>query len=137
MISSISSSNAMNSSLQQSIQKLTDEQKKMVNEIISNYDASNISKSDFNNMMSEIKDAGITPSRDLRSIIEESGFSMPEGPGPQGVKGEGRPKPPEYITDLMSQLQSGDISEEEIQSFLQILQNQNGEKTGSIMDKYA
>ncbi len=40
------------------------------------------------------------------------------------------------MSDLMNQLESGEISEEDLSVILQNLQIESGESTGSIMDEY-
>jgi hypothetical protein len=137
MISSIGSPYSMNRamSMQQPNQPMTDEQKEMVNGILSNYDSSNMTKTDFESMKVEFQEAGIKPSEDLKGIIKEAGFEVPERPGPQGLSGGGRSKPPEF-SKLMEKLESSDISEEEIQSYIESLQKEKGEFSGSLMDGY-
>jgi len=136
MISGINNSNIVYKPTEHPKQPLTEDQKEAVNEIILNYDSSSISELEFETMMTEIKDAGITPSKDLRNILEEAGFEMPERRGPNGIKGEERPKPPEFMIELMDQLKSGEISKEELQAFIQNLQNESDETSGSITDTY-
>ena len=135
MISSINASNSMHKpmQMQQPSQPLTDEQKETVNNILSNYDSSKMTKADYESLKVEFVDAGIKPSEDLKGIMEEAGFEVPERPGPQGAKGKG--KPPEF-SKLLEKLQDSDVSEEEIQSFLQSLQNEKGEFSGTLMDEF-
>ena len=134
MISSISNSGQMQRNMPPQSQPLTDEQKETVNSILSNYDSSTMTKADFESMKSEFEEAGIKPSEGLKGILEEAGFEVPERPGPQGAKGKG--KPPEF-SKLMEKLGASDISEEEIQSFIENIQNEKGLFSGSIMDEYA
>ena len=132
MISSIGSSNAMRPPMQQPSQPLTDEQKEKANSILSNYDSSNMTQANTKSMQAEFEEAGIKPSEDLKGIMEEAGFEVPERPGPGGVKG----KPPEF-SKLMEKLEDSDVSEEDIQSYIQSLQNEKGQFSGAIMDNYA
>lgn len=136
MINSIGSSNAMRYPMQQPNQPLTDTQKETVNGILSSYDSSKMTKTDFESMRAQFEEAGIKPSEDLKGIMEEAGFEVPERPGPQGAKGGGKPKPPEFA-ELMEKLEDSDISEEEIMSFIESIQNEKGVFNGSIMDEYA
>lgn len=115
-------------------QPMTDEQKEMANTILSNYDPSSITQSDFESLRAEFEEAGIKPSEDLKGIMEEAGFEVPGRPGPQGA--EGRGKPPEF-SKLMEKLGNSDISEEEIKSFIEQLQNEKGNFSGVIMDEFA
>ena len=135
MISSISNSSQMQRPMPRQSQSLSDEQKETVNSILASYDSTNMSEADVESMKAEFKDAGIRPSEDLKGIMEEAGFEVPERSGPQGVKGEGKP-PPEFAK-LMEKLEDSDISEDEIQSFIENIQNEKGVFSGSIMDEYA
>ena len=138
MINSISSGSQTQGTKPPPPPPMTDEQKTDVSDILSKYDSSSISSTEFESMMAEIKDAGVVPSRDLRSMLDEAGFEPPQGSeGPQGVQGGGRPpKPTEIMSDLMNQLKSGDISEEDLSVILQNLQIDSSKSTGSIMDEY-
>jgi len=136
MISSVNSSNMMQPPPPPKSNPLTEDQKQMVSDIISKYDSSNISDTDFRSMMTEIHDAGITPSRDLRNMVEEAGFTMPEGKGPEGVKGGSRPEPPQFAKDLMEKISSGDTTEEEIQQLMQNLQLEQGETQGLLVNTF-
>lgn len=136
MISSVSNSYSMNRIVQQPNQQLTDSQKETVNSILSNYDSSNMTKTDFESMRTEFEDAGIRPSEDLKGIMEDAGFELPKGPGPKGVNGEGKTRPPEF-SKLMEKLGDSDVSEEEILSFIETLQNENGKFSGTILDELA
>ena len=134
MINSIGSSSTMRPPMPQQSQPLTDEQKETVSSILSNYDSSNMTTENVESMKAELNEAGIKPSEDLKGMMEEAGFEVPERSGPKGVKGKG--KPPEF-SKLMEKLESTDISEEEIQSFIENLQNEKGKFSGTIMDEYA
>lgn len=134
MINSIGSSSTMRPPMPQQSQPLTDEQKETVNSILSNYDSSNMTTENVESLKAEFNQAGIKPSEDLKGMMEEAGFKVPERSGPQGAKGKG--KPPEF-SKLMEKLESTDISEEEIQSFIENLQNEKGKFSGTIMDTYA
>ncbi|MCB0748042.1 MAG: hypothetical protein KDC90_11325 [Ignavibacteriae bacterium] len=134
MINSIGSSSTMRPPMPQQSQPLTDEQKETVNSILSNYDSSNMTTENVESLKAEFNEAGIRPSEDLKGMMEEAGFEVPERSGPQGAKGKG--KPPEF-SKLMEKLESTDISEEEIQSFIENLQNEKGKFSGTIMDAFA
>lgn len=138
MISSINAANSMHRpmDMQRLNQPMTDKQKETVNSILANYDSYSMTKTDFESMRAEFQDAGIKPSEDLKGIMEEAGFEVPERPGLKGVKDEGRSKPPEF-SKLLEKLESSSISEEEILSFTANLQNEKGQFNGSIMDEYA
>ena len=137
MISSISSSSQMQRPAPPPSQPMTDAQKESASEILSNYDSSSISTTELESMKAAFEAAGIKPSEDLKGIMEEAGFEVPERPGPQGVKGQEKPPPPPEFSKLMEKLGSSGVSEEEIQSYIQNLQNEKGEFGGALMDNYA
>lgn len=53
---------------------LSSEQKELVGEILSQFDSSDISKSDAQAISSAFKENGIRPSSDLRQTINDNGF---------------------------------------------------------------
>ena len=53
---------------------LTDDQKKTVASILSNYDSNNLTTSDAQDIFKKLKDAGITPTKGLKEAIESAGF---------------------------------------------------------------
>lgn len=59
-------------------QELTSIQKEEVSSILENYDSSSLSQEDAQAIMGSLKDAGITPSRDLANTMRESGFEAME-----------------------------------------------------------
>ncbi len=75
--------------------KLTEDQKIMLDEILSRYDPENLSTEDEKNMRTEFKDAGILPGRELGTALENAGFTVrkpppmggPGGPPPRGPVG--------------------------------------------------
>lgn len=83
---------------------LTDEQKSAAEEILSQYDPGSLSDEDAESLRQDLRDAGIRPSRELRSLLEDAGFDAealrpqdpggPGGPGnPGGPRGAGGPPP--------------------------------------------
>ena len=77
---------------------LTDEQKKQVASILSNYDAENVTADDAKAIFQAFKEAGINPAPGLREAIEDAGFdaenlrsmAMPK----DAQRAGGRPMPP-------------------------------------------
>ncbi len=134
MINSIGSSSSMRPPMPPPSKPLTDEQKEKVNSILSNYDSSKMTTDNIESLKAEFKEAGIKPSEDLKGIMKEAGFEVPERSGPQRARGDG--KPPEF-SKIMEKLGNSDTSEEEIHSFLENLQSEKGKFSGSIMDGYA
>jgi len=81
MINSISSSivqtNAMQSSNSQS-STLSSYQKEYIGALLENYDSSNLSADDAVKIVSALKDQGIAPSKELASVMSDSGFDAKE-----------------------------------------------------------
>ncbi len=57
---------------------ISDEDEEFIASLLSGYDASNISSEDAIEISSALKEAGIAPSRELASVMEESGFNARE-----------------------------------------------------------
>lgn len=53
---------------------MTEEAKKQVTDILSQYDPENLSSEDMDAINKSFKDAGIRPSGELKSMLEDSGF---------------------------------------------------------------
>lgn len=71
-------------------QPLTDEQKKVISDILSKYDPSNMIEEDKENMRNELKNAGIKPSRELGKMLKEAGFTLPPSPKDEEKMSEDR-----------------------------------------------
>ena len=136
MISSISNSTTMRPAMQPQSKPMSDEQKETVNSILSNYDSSSMTEAKFESLKAEFEEAGIRPSEDLKGIMEEAGFEVPERSGPEGAKGGGKSKPPEFAA-LMEKLQSSDVSEDDLMAFIESIQAEKGSFSGAITDDYA
>lgn len=61
----------------------------IVSSILSEYDADNLSQSDAKNIVAALKDAGIKPSSELESAMQEAGFDAHEVGTLAGVGAEG------------------------------------------------
>ena len=53
---------------------MTEDAKKQVTDILSQYDLENLSSDDMDAINKSFKDAGIRPSGELKSMLEDSGF---------------------------------------------------------------
>jgi hypothetical protein len=76
---------------------LTDEQKQTVADILSNYDADNITASNAKEIFQKFADAGITPQAGLKEAIESAGFDaeqLRELGMPEDQQGQMPPPPP-------------------------------------------
>lgn len=138
MINGISGSGSIQyQPLNESTSKLTDEQKETLQEILAKYNPDNITQDSIKAMMDEIKSAGITPSKDLREIMEAAGFKPPEkpqGPPPDETAGS-TGNIPQYLLDFIEKQESGEVTQEDIDSLILSLQNSGKTTLGSLVDQ--
>ncbi len=137
MVSSISGSSSIQyQPLTESNTKLTDEQKETLQGILANYDSENMTQDSMKAMMDKIKAAGITPSKDLREIMDEAGFKPPEKPqGPPPEESTGTTNVPQYLIDFMQKQESGEVTQEDIDSLIASLQSSGKTTVGSLVDQ--
>ena len=107
---------------------LSDEQKSLLEETLSSYDADNLSEQDANAIVSALSEAGIQPGKGLGDAMSELGFDAREIGDLAGVERPGnRPPPPprqseeelnsmvSYMTDLvtekLSSSETGELNE--------------------------
>ncbi len=117
--------------------KLTDEQKETLQSIISNYDPENMTQESMKAMIDEIKEAGITPSKDMRDIMDAAGFKPPEKPkGPLPQEGaNAQANIPQFLIDFMEKQQSGEVTQEDIDTLLSNLKAAGKTTVGSLIDQ--
>ena len=104
-------------------QKLTSDQNKLIEELLSEYDSGSLSESDIQEINDTFREQGIVPSGDLKTAIEAAGFDPTELKPPKGAKGPGGagghgPPPPPPPTES---------SEETVSAFLELLSEYEGE----------
>lgn len=145
--------------------KLTDEQKQTVNDILSEYDSSNITQQDFYDIFEQFQAAGISGGESLKSTAEAAGFdfssniqtaiesgeALPSAMGPPpGGQGGGKPPPPpqsadsssssEY-SDLLAQLledyENGEADLTDFEAFIENIKNTSLSSTGNIVNNQA
>jgi len=138
MINGISGSGSIQyQSLFESTSKLTDEQKETLNGILVKYNPDNITQDSMKAMMEEIKAAGITPGKDLREIMDAAGFKPPEkpqGPPPDEAMGS-TGNVPQYLLDFIEKQESGEVTQEDIDSLIANLQASGKTTVGSLVDQ--
>ncbi len=138
MVNSISGSGSIQyQPFNDSAAKLTDEQKETLQSIIANYDPENMTQESMKAMMEEIKAAGITPGKELRDIMDAAGFKPPEkpqGPPPQ-ESGDTQNSLPQFLIDFMEKQQSGEVTQEDIDSLVANLQSSGKTTVGSLVDQ--
>ncbi len=147
-ITSISSTGSWYSS---QTTKLTDKEKSTLQEILSQYDPENLSEEDVQSLMEDLKNSGIKPSNEVKQLIAEAGFEIPEPP--KSMDGEMDGTDPMSIlfddedtesgtSELVSALEqyrNGEISEEELRAKVSeitasVLYGFNSSITGSLVN---
>jgi hypothetical protein len=160
MVSSISSI-GVNSTVgigsSQNMQSLTDEQKQKIADILSKYDAKNLTADDAKAIFKAFKEAGITPAKGMKEAIEAAGFDAEklraEGM-PESDKAGRRPPPPppsssdsssdssgtvnvsalKSLQDILSQYDLTNLSADDQTSLVSKLQEQGLLNTGYLID---
>lgn len=121
---------------------LSEDQKSTLQDILSKYDASSMTDESTKKMMDEIKETGIKPSKAFGEIMNDAGFNPPEkpsGPPPDeaasGMNSDS--KISEELLAFIKKQQSGDISQNDIATLIQTLQNSGQSAQGSLVDQTA
>lgn len=120
---------------------MTDKQKTSFQEIIAKYDSTNLTKADFESMGKEFRQAGISPSREVKSLLETSGFDVDKfikepsrgehGPS-RGMGGLQKPKnAQEGLNQLLSF--SEEIGDTDLQNMIKEIQEK--EKEGTMTEE--
>ena len=143
MVSSVSSTSSVYSGYQStsSSSSLTEEQKSTLEDIISKYDPDNMDEESMTAMMDEIKEAGITPSKEFGEIMNTAGFEPPEkpqGPPPTEETDEtSETETPQCVLDFLEKKETGEITDEDINTLVQSLLSTDQSTTGTIVDQKA
>jgi Ca2+-binding EF-hand superfamily protein len=106
---------------------LSSSQKETISSVLENYDSSNLSQSDALEIVAAFKEAGIKPSAELASAMEEAGFDAQEvgtlagvgakGQAGGGPSGGGGQKSSEEEYDAMDTNEDGVVSASEIEAY--------------------
>jgi hypothetical protein len=134
MVEGISGSSYQYQSYSSVSKSLTDDQKETLQSILSNYDVENMSEDEKKTMFDELKESGIGMTDEVKDILDEAGFvppEKPEGPPPE----EESTEKSQLIQDLLEKVESGEISQEEISSLIQDLQESGQTTTGVFLDQ--
>ncbi|MGD8778703.1 MAG: hypothetical protein PVH88_07040 [Ignavibacteria bacterium] len=142
MIEGISSSSSLYNIQQTSNEEtsLTEEQKKQLEEILAKYDSEDMDEESRKAMMEEIKKAGFEPSREVDEMLNEAGFEPPEkleGDMPAPLEESGEKEVPQFISDFIQQYEAGDTTQEELDSFLQKLEDMGISNPELVLDEKA
>lgn len=116
---------------------LTDDQKTTLEGILSKYDPETTTGETMKAMMDEIKEAGITPSKDFKKIMDDAGFKPPEKPS-------GTPPDETQSTDsdiskqllsLLKGLVSGETSDDDINSLIKSIKSSSNSTVGTLVNQ--
>ena len=140
MVTGISGYNSyqFTSQISSSSSTLTDEQKTSLEEILAKYDPENMTEEETKTMMDEIRSAGIRPSREFGEIMNAAGFKPPERPQgspPQDFAMGTQENLPQYLLDFIQKLESGSVTQEDIDTLIKNLQNSGEAIHGQLVDQ--
>ncbi len=153
-ISSILSSSSYTSSTSSSSSTaLTDEQKETIAEIISQYDTSNLTADQYQELMDKLKEADIEMSDEVENLLEEAGVDVPDSTTAsilETIKSSKSASLLDYLSDddedsdsllvnsrvseLVAQYQSGMITEDDLLSSLKELSSGSTSSVGNFVD---
>jgi hypothetical protein len=148
MIGSIQGvSSMMGGMMPQKTQGLTDDQKSTISSILSNYDAENVTTEDATAIFQAFKDAGITPTRGMKEVIEAAGFDA-EDLRSKGLSDQGMPPPPpqssssssinlsalQSLQEILSQYDLTNLSESDQTGLVSALESSGFLYPGSVLD---
>ncbi|MHB8136283.1 MAG: hypothetical protein ACYDH1_18905 [Anaerolineaceae bacterium] len=130
------------------MKELTSDQTNTISDILSQYDAENVSDDDAKAIFQAFKDAGITPAKGMREAIEAAGFDA-EDLRSKGLGDGNMPPPPpqssssstsinlsalQSLQEILSQFDLTNLSDTDQTSLLTKLQESGLINTGSVID---
>ncbi len=135
---------------------LTDDQKSTLEEILAQYDLENLTDEQLQEIHDQMDEAGIQRSRETMEIMTQAGLDFstmtpPDKQGPPPSQGEGlsisatadaqgllsgTTSEGSTLMSLISQLQSGEASEEDVQSYIDQLKQALSNSLGNLIDQY-
>jgi len=128
--------------------ELTEEQKATINEILSQYDPANVSDEDAKAIFQAFHDAGITPARGMKEVIEAAGFDA-EDLRSRGMTDQGSMPPPptqgsrsnainlsalQSLQEILNQYDLTNLTESDQQNLLNQLEESGLVFPGSVLD---
>lgn len=118
--------------------KLSDEQKETLNNILSNYDIENLDDEGKKELMEELKSSGIPVCKELKETLDAAGFQPPPPPDKAGETGSTTSRElPQFILDFISKQESGEVTQDDINTLITNLQNNGQLTTGTLVDKFS
>jgi hypothetical protein len=120
--------------------KLTDEQKKTLEDILAKYDSSSITQEQTKALFDELKDSGIKPSKEVKEIIDAAGFKPPEkpqGPPPEESTSSTSSSIPDYLLSFLSKQEDSSVTQADVNTLIKNLQENGEVSQGVLVDKKA
>ncbi len=128
---------------------LTEEQQSTLEEILAEYDMENITQDELDEIHSQMDEAGIPRSRESMEIMTAAGLDFSQMAPPEGQP----PAPPsdssavtditsaatvegQSLIELISQLQTGEASEDDVQAYVDQLKMAISSSVGNMIDQY-
>lgn len=124
-VSSVSSQSSWYSAKKKS---MTDSEKEKAQEILSQYDADNISEDEQKSMMEQFKKSGLQPTDELKKMISDAGFEITAPPqlptndiNPLSILTESSDadSSDSDLSSLLEKYNNGEISEEKLRTKLE------------------
>lgn len=124
---------------------MSDDQKSTALDIISGFDASNMTEESAAEMREALHEAGIQPSADLKDILEGEGFEVPPPPGSSAGQSSTSTMPPpppppgseiaastlgEGINTFIDKYESDELSDDDIAELVSLLKEAGNSTTG-------
>lgn len=132
--------------------KLSDEQKSTIAGILSQYDPEDVDEEDVKSIRDQLREAGVRPSPELKTLLEESGFDAeafrPAGP-PSGGPGQAGGRPPpgaggetseetlKTIASIFEDYDLESLTEDDLDEIQQKLQEAGIALPGSVINQSA
>jgi hypothetical protein len=122
MVSAIQGAGGASWDPQNRAPQLTNQQEEQVSEILSRYDPAKLASGDYASIIEELRTAGLPPTREVRSMIEEAGFDVeamePPSPPPQErsstqPRDTGAANSIDGLRELLERYETGSLSAEE------------------------
>ena len=148
MVSSIQGmGSVMGAGMMPKMKELTSDQAQTISDILSQYDAENVSDDDAKAIFQAFKDAGITPAKGMKEAIEAAGFDA-EDLRTRGMSDQGMPPPPpqssssssinlsslQSLQEILSQYDLSNLSESDQTSLISQLTDSGLIFPGSVID---
>ncbi len=121
---------------------LSEEEKSSLQEILSKYDPDNMSQEDRESLKAELEEEGLWGNVNTFRALDDAGFAPP--PPPQGGmpgmsdddEDEETSNSAQLMLDLLNQLESGELTQDDFTAQLESLIEDSGTTTGNIVDQY-